>query len=651
MRTPRPGWLARGLVAGGAALALTAGMAAPAALADPAGPNGRQVLPAYVPMWSRTSGGSATADLGPAAANAPVQARVYLAGRDPRGLTAYGTAVSTPGDALFHHYLTPEQVQRRFGPTARQVAAVEAWLRGSGLRVTGATSHYVTVAGTAAEAQAAFGAVWHSYTVAGEVQQSPPPEATLSAPDAVAGALLTVVPTEIGPPGPRQPGPARPSTLAQPCSDYFGQRPATDLPQAYGRTAPYGVCAYTPQQLRSAYGVPATLTGKGVTAAVIHPSHEGTAASDLATFGARNGEPLRPGQFTELLPPDLDASCPGGAIRAGKTSINPEEVPDVESVHAMAPDANIDYLGTECDDDLGTLSGLDALTEIVDQRLASIVSNSWGPTSLSPGVMAAFDNVLEQGAAEGIGFYFGSGIAHSGETVSGFSADPWVTAVGGSTLAVGPQGNYEWETGWGDHAAPLASDGTNWTSLPGSFARGGGGGTSSLFTQPAYQRGVVPASLSHAGGASRPMRVIPDISADSDPATPILSGGTDPGATGKPTSYTDFPSAGANTIALVAGLQADAQQAAGTPIGFANPAIYARAGTPAYHDVTDQPLGPGVRLDAAVPAGVDAFGAPSTPELITFGLDEGRSATPGYDAVTGVGTPTADYFTSWRSPR
>jgi hypothetical protein len=62
------------------------------------------------------------------------------------------------------------------------------------------------------------------------------------------------------------------------------------------------------------------------------------------------------------------------------------------------------------------------------------------------------------------------------------------------------------------------------------------------------------------------------------------------------------------------------------------------------HDVTDEPLGPGVGLDAVIPA-------PATevaPELFTFGLDEGLAATPGHDDVTGVGTPTAAYFASYR---
>jgi hypothetical protein len=110
---------------------------------------------------------------------------------------------------------------------------------------------------------------------------------------------------------------------------------ATTLPPAYGKPTPYGLCGYTPPQLRSAYGVPAGLTGAGVTVAVVHPWEQPTAAHDLATFGARHGEPLKPGQFTQILPPGLNASCPDG-IRAGNDQITNEETDDVEAVHAMA---------------------------------------------------------------------------------------------------------------------------------------------------------------------------------------------------------------------------------------------------------------------------------------------------------------------------
>jgi subtilase family serine protease len=676
-------WLCTGLVllagaitaAGIGAVQTSAAPARPAAAGLTAA-SGRGVLPSYVPMWALTvtDGGSATADLGPAPADAPVSARVYLAGRDPRGLAAYAAGAAAPGSTLFHRYLNPSQVQARFGPAPQQVTAVRSWLAGAGLQVTGVTAHYVSVSGTAAHAAAAFGPPWHSFQVNGTTQQAPPPGEPLTAPANVAPEVLTVAPTETGLPGssaehvpPAAPasspgttpplpassdqvpsaGPARP-----PCSQYFGQLLATTLPPAYGKPVPYGVCGYTPQQLRSAYGVPVGLTGAGVTVAVVHPWEQPTAAHDLATFAARHGEPLKPGQFTQILPPGLDASCPDG-IQAGNDQITNEETDDVEAVHAMAPDARIAYLGTECHDDLGTLSDLDALTNITGHHLASIVSDSWGTPDPSPGLIAAFEQIFQQGAAEGIGFYFSSGdhgdnSLHSGShlpTVAYPASDPWVTAVGGTSLAIGPGGRYEWQTGWGDDDALPAADGTSWAALPGTFSGGSGGGTSTVFTQPSYQRQVVPASLSHIPGSTAPMRVIPDIAADADGATGMLTGQTRSPGPGQPALYQEgvFGGTSASTP-LIAGMQADAQQAADTPIGFANPVIYARYGSRAYHDVTDHPLGPDAWLGAALPAGLTRI----QPELETFGMDLGLTAAAGYDDATGVGTPAPGYFATYR---
>jgi len=692
----------RAVFAGLAALATLAvpglavpGLAVPAAAASSHSGTSvaaRGTLAPYVVEWSRLAGqgGNATSDLGPAAAGAPISARVYLAGRDPRGLAAYAASVSDPDRPSFHDYLTPAQVAERFGPDARQVAANQSWLTASGLQITAVTEHYIAVSGTAAEAQSAFGAVWHSYQVDGLTQQAPPPAAQLSAPAPLAPAVLTVAPLETGLPGYPAPAPApapataraeapatvtptsgkaaaaltgeEPLGLAVPavagpsCSTYYGQNLATSLPPAYGRTAPYYLCGYTPQQLRSAYGVPGSLTGQGVTIAVIHPWRQQTAAQDLATFGARHGEPLRPGQFTQILPAGLDASCEG--TTEGPFPLSNEETGDVELVHATAPQAKIVYVGAKCDDGEGTVQELDAMTTVVDGRLATIVSNSWAAVAsdaaLSAGLVGAYEQIFEQGAAEGIGFYFaaGDGGEFSGGSAGGQptliypQSDPWVTSVGGTSLAAGPAGQYEWETGWGDRAAELAADGKSWANLPGSFALGSGGGTSTLFRQPSYQRGVVPAVLSHAHGSAAPMRVVPDIAADADPFTGALVGETvSPGA-GQPPVYQEGPGGGTSaSCPLIAGIQADVQQVAGgVPIGFANPVIYARYGTRAFHDVTDEPLGPGFTPAVALPAGLVA----AAPVLVTLGLDEGLAATPGYDDVTGVGSPAPGYFASYR---
>jgi subtilase family serine protease len=418
------------------------------------------------------------------------------------------------------------------------------------------------------------------------------------------------------------------------------------------------LCGYLPGQLRTAYGASGTgVTGKGVTIAIVDQGSSPTIVSDVNTYSSRHGgQPLRPGQLAKYLPADIGQSC---AAMNSQPEAYGEESLDVEAAHAMAPDAGIAYVGADCANDPAPL--LDAITRIVDQHLADIVSDSWhlgAEAQVTPATVTAFQRVFEQGAIEGIGFYFAAGDSgdYSASTPNHKTAvqfpasDPWVTSVGGTSLATGPAGRYEWETGWGTDFAPLTANGKRWTSLPGSFVQGGGGGASALFAQPAYQRGIVPGRLSHPGGASAAVRVIPDIAADADPSTGMLVGFTTPLTPGGTPRYVEGVGGGTSqSTPLIAGLQADAEQAqGGVPIGFANPAIYARYGSKAYHDVTDHPLGSRFVIAAVYAERNPATGA-VTNLADTFAADTSLHATPGYDDVTGVGTPASSYLDSYRA--
>ncbi len=117
---------------------------------------------------------------------------------------------------------------------------------------------------------------------------------------------------------------------------------------------------------------------------------------------------------------------------------------------------------------------LDALALIVEKHLASIVSNSWGEPYDGATHRAAYNVVFQAGAAEGIGFFFSSGDsgyeapdedAGSDQTPGRLpDSSPYVTAVGGTSLAIGSSNNYEFETSWGTFLDPLALR----TASPGS---------------------------------------------------------------------------------------------------------------------------------------------------------------------------------------
>jgi subtilase family serine protease len=167
---------------------------------------------------------------------------------------------------------------------------------------------------------------------------------------------------------------------------------------------------------------------------------------------------------------------------------------------------------------------------------------------------------------------------------------------------------------------------------------------------------VVPTSLSEkqldGSTTSSPMRVIPDVAADADNNTGLLVGQTQTYPDGS-TQYHETRWGGTSLACpLFAGLQALAQQAdGGSAIGFANPQLYGRAGTAAYEDVTDAPLGAQPLFGVVRNNYIDPSDSASTitTRLDTFAHDGQLHATTGYDNVTGVGAPSAaGYLGSWR---
>ncbi|NUS14229.1 MAG: S8/S53 family peptidase [Streptomyces sp.] len=640
-----------GLVAAAALPLVASALALGTQSASADQPAGRQLLSGTKPQWA-----TAQADRGATADSAAVTVRVYLAGKDAKGLAAYAKSVSDPKSADYGHYLTPAQTQAAYGATASQVAEITAWLNSAGMKVTGSNQHYLTVTGDVAAAEKAFGTQLHNYTKGGHVYRAP--AGTASAPASLNGAVLTVTGLDTAPKksahDDKLPPPDAVFKNAGPFSTYYGSNTASQYPDAYGSKAPFAIQGYTGEQLRAAYGA-GTYTGKGVTVAITDAFASPYIAQDAARYANdTGGQAYRKGQLSQVLPKKYTSTADCGA--GGWYG---EETLDVEAVHAVAPDADIVYVGgASCyDDDL-----LDALNKVVDGHLADIVSNSWGDVEANetPDIAAAYDQVFQTGAVEGIGFYFSSGDAGDNVASTGVKqADtpgnsPWATSVGGTSLAVGKNDTYQWETGWGTERAPLSADGTSWTGFPGPYTSGAGGGTSKYYDQPYYQRGVVPDSLALANGGGVKQRVEPDIAAVADPNTGFLVGQTQTYPDGS-LQYSTYRIGGTSLAApVIAGVQALAQQARhGIPIGFANPLIYAKAGTSAYHDVTDHPLGQDqglavVRVDYAN-AYDDSEG--TIVSLRTLGADASLHATAGYDDVTGVGTPAKGYVTSSLPPR
>jgi subtilase family serine protease len=293
----------------------------------------------------------------------------------------------------------------------------------------------------------------------------------------------------------------------------------------------------------------------------------------------------------------------------------------------------------------------DALNKIVDGHLADIVSNSWGSSGedTPPELRQAYQQTFFQAALEGIGMYFSSGDdgdnsasnPDGSATVDTPASSPLVTAVGGTALAINRANKRAFETGWGTGKAVL-TDGDWAPAPPGPFTSGAGGGTSRVFAQPFYQAGIVPNGIANRFG--EPARAVPDIAAIADPNTGMLVGQTQT-FPDKTVKYSEFRIGGTSLAApVMAGIMAVADQVSGRPHGFANPAIYALAGSRALFDVKGTPPTRAVvRVDFA--NGTDDSTGLIT-SLRSLNVTQSIKIRPGYDDVTGVGTPNGERFLS-----
>ncbi len=617
----------------------------------------RTTLTGSVPSWAKSAN-----RVGAANGSDAVVFRVYLPWRGGDAAAAYALSVSSPGSANAGQFLSPSQFRAQFSPEPQDVSAVTAWLKAQGFQVGYSPSnrHFIEAAGTVAQAAAAFSTSFNIYSYRGGQLRAPAEQlsvpSSLPAIAAVVGldesdALVqpTALKADAPPPGA--------FVNAPPCSRYWGEKHVATTPTPDGTVLPAGPpyefapCGYAGAQLQGVYGMAGAIAGgtdgRGITVAVIDAYASPTITQDIETYSSLHGLPTTHGLFRQVV-------APGTFRRPQNPRQDPqgwsgEETLDIEAVHTMAPGASIVYVGAP-----NNYSDLDsALNHVVDQRLADIVTNSYGFSSeaLPPGHIKPFNDTLIQAAAEGISVLFSSGddgdetggVAGATPTPDWPASSPWATAVGGTSLGVSAANSRVFELGWQTTRSFLSSGAWG----PRTYLYGSGGGTSRLFAQPSYQAGVVPNSLSKRyGGAA--MRVVPDIAAVGDPNTGMLIGQTQtfPDGTSR---YSEYRIGGTSLSSpLAAGMLALALQRRGEPLGLANPALYAMATTGGYYDITrtDLPAYPGdVRSDYI--NGVDATNGY---RYSARWFDEDQILTihvrPGYDDVTGLGAPNGEAWLS-----
>lgn len=415
--------------------------------------------------------------------------------------------------------------------------------------------------------------------------------------------------------------------------------------------------------------------GQGKTIAIIDSFGASTIRQDLGVFNTAFGLPHLCG---ETGPSNPSANCPSSVsprfdIVCFQGCPPPKPPPpsdstyqeahnlwalevalDVEWAHATAPLANIMLVTTPTAETLG-VQGFPQMMKaeqyVADQHMADVISQSFGAGEGSfHNGLAAIRHLRQafiDAQANHLTVFASSG---DGGTTNPYkepvknpdvipypsviwpASDPLVTSVGGTYLCTNA------DTGaFIDNVSPPAACQAN----PGQREVGwvgSGGGYSILFPRPAYQD-VLPAGSTYTGtspGAPGPnsnMRGVPDVAYQASSLTGVLVYVTEPyppGATSTGCGGANPCSAGWYVVGGTsaaspqwAGLIAMADQIAGRDLGFINPALYAIADNPAtyaadFHDVTV-----GSNQTSSIP---------------------GYSASTGWDAVTGLGTPDAAHL-------
>ena len=308
--------------------------------------------------------------------------------------------------------------------------------------------------------------------------------------------------------------------------------------------------------------------------------------------------------------------------------------------HGMAPGARIHYSGPD-----GVNDQIMAVSKLVDRNRVEVISNSWANPEVgtTKAYFRAGEDVFVQAAAQGITMLYSSGDTGDGieqlgiRTVQYPGSSPWVTAVGGTTLNVGPTGERVWEQAWGESVAPLDQATGAWDpEPPGIYGGGSTGGTSRVFRQPSYQRGEVPKRYSdYFGGRAR---VVPDVALIADPMSGpgIVQTAVDP--TSGANVVTNHSIGGTSVASpVLAGAVAVMADRNGGRLGFLNPSLYRVPGK-AIRRVRPA-RNPAVSALVLYQNSRDATGGFAV-GLLSGGQYGTLSVRRGYDDVTGLGSPS-----------
>jgi subtilase family serine protease len=628
-------------------------------------------------------------DLGPVDPNTVIAVTVWLKLHNEAKLDKLVSQQQQRGSGQYHNWITQDQFNASFGPTSQELNFVQNYLNAKGLSTVFVAENnlFVKVQGTVADIQNAFHVQIHNHNFAGQTYRSNTADPSVNDASGAHIAAITGMddygfqphvarPTDSD----GNPFPSRPLTTVAPnglffeadafrppqtvtftggghTATYTGNRYGADITNtAPGHLPPQG---YQPSEVQTAYGLNAVyaagLNGAGQTIVIVDAYGSSTIAQDAEAFSATYGLPdLTPANFQIVKAPGLSNNPHGMGTWDVETTL------DVEWSHAIAPGANIALVLAT---DKASLD--EAINYAVVHHLGNVISNSWGGPE-APGNPAGFNRVnriLEMAAAQGIDVNFSTG--DSGDfspslgfvTVSFPASSPFATAIGGTSLALNPHNTIAtiaFQTGWGTNVTRIADTVTLGSPpvvppLNLGFQGGAGGGASGVFPRPTFQ-----SSLSVPGNT----RLLPDIAWLADPFTGVEIIMTDPAS-----GLLSVTVIGGTSLAcpMFSALMAIASEKAGHGLGQAAQLVYSLPGgaitdvtaVSSPNDVTGVIDGKPFSADAlASPLGNTTsyfsalYNSPFSTRwfVVTFGTDTSLTTGPGWDNVTGLGTPNGLSF-------
>lgn len=349
---------------------------------------------------------------------------------------------------------------------------------------------------------------------------------------------------------------------------------------------------FFPADIVGAYQFPQGL-GQGLTIGLLEFSN-GYNVKDLETFWD---------QFAIPAPSLTFVSVDGTANDGGVNPWDLEATLDVAWSGAVAPEAALVVYEASAgsQDSSFALSVLNALDYAYQDttNCPDILSISYGDgeTRFPAATMRAWDSIIRNSAAIGMTVFVASGdegaygLHGPGRLICHVDAPancPHAVAVGGTHLVVNAADQIVLETGWTDTDNNGAS----------------GGGISQIFAAPPYQAGIeLPVKAGYHAG-----RGVPDVALNADPDTgyAVFFQGAWTVVGGTSCSSPIW----AALLAQIAGKAASLSQEV---LGYVNPALYDLGPTPAFRPIT---------------SGNNSYGGVV-----------GYECTPGWNAVTGWGSP------------